>query len=137
MSKPVAPGVVCKCDDPSAWCPAHGRPPMPKASRIVEVPASGNLPRGVVKEFVKHEFFIVTSGGIYGHYGKGATLEAARRAWRKAGGRKAEGRYVETRFTSHLPFAPMDRPALETEADAWVGQDGSYNWVRCEKEKLN
>ena len=41
---------------------------------------------------------------------------------------------TENRFTSKLPFAPFDRKAEEGEADAWVGQDGSLNWTRCERE---
>ena len=58
-----------------------------------------------------HERFIVTSGGIYGHYGSGATLEEARRNWKKADGKKKEGGYREQRFTSKLPFAPVGRDA--------------------------
>lgn len=80
-----------------------------------------------------NEFFIVTSGGMYGHFGKGTTLKAAVSAWRKAGGRKKDENYRVTRFTSELPFAPFDRPATEQEADAWVGRHGSLNWVRCER----
>lgn len=106
-------------------------------SRIVEVPASGNLPRGVVEEYLPYELYIVTSGGMYGHYGKGATLEEARKAWRKAGGRKAEGNVRELLFISRLPFAPFDRNATEQEADAWIGRDGSINWVRCTREEVN
>lgn len=81
-------------------------------------------------------FYIVVSGGIYGHYGKGTTLEAARSAWRKAGGRKNGGGYRELTFQSELPFAPMDRSATESEADAWVGQDGGVVTVRCQKVSL-
>ena len=33
QSKPIAPGVVCKCDDPTAFCPMHGRPPMPSSTK--------------------------------------------------------------------------------------------------------
>lgn len=105
-------------------------------SRIVEVPASGNLPRGVALEYIPYELHVVTSGGIYGHYGKGETLDDARKAWRKAGGRKAHGNVRELRFTSCLPFAPFDRDATDKEADAWVGRDGSVNWVRCKREEL-
>lgn len=32
-SKPICPGVVCKCDDPAAFCPMHGRPPMPSSTK--------------------------------------------------------------------------------------------------------
>ena len=83
-----------------------------------------------------NEFFIVMGGGMYGHYGKGATLEAAHAAYRKAGGKRRGVMLTENRFTSELPFAPFDRKAEEGEADAWVGQDGSLNWVRCERELI-
>lgn len=83
-----------------------------------------------------NQLIIVTSGGLYGHYGKGDTLDKAKAAWRKAGGTKKEGGYKEIRFLSRLPFAPSDRDAKATEADAWVGRDGSINWVRCDREYL-
>ncbi len=80
-----------------------------------------------------NEFFIVMSGGLYGHYGKGSTRNDAIKAWKKAGGRKSEKGYREVKFVSELPFAPFDRAAKDSEADAWVGRDGSINWIRCEK----
>ncbi len=81
-----------------------------------------------------HKFFIVMSGGLYGHFGKGYTLDQAQAAWKKAGGRKKEGGYKEYAFLSSLPFAPIEKlKADDNEADAWVGRDGSLNWVRCEK----
>ncbi len=83
-----------------------------------------------------NERFLVTSGGLYGHYGQGATPDEARRNWRKAGGTKKEGNYREQKFTSALPFAPLDREVNDTEADAWIGRDGSTNWVRCDREVL-
>lgn len=75
------------------------------------------------------------SGGIYGYFGKGYTLEEAKKAWRKAGGKKNQNFYREIVFQSNLPFAPMDRAATEEEADAWIGKDGSVNWIRCEQER--
>lgn len=80
-----------------------------------------------------HEFFIVATietGG--GHFGKGKTLTEAEAALRKAGGKKRAKRIIH-RFYSELPFAPFDRPATENEADAWMGKDGSLNWIRCKK----
>lgn len=83
------------------------------------------------------EFFIVTSfRDGYGYYGKGNTLEAARKRWRAAGGRKCTQGYKEFRFTSELPFAPMDRDATEQEADAWVTRYGELQWLRCNREEL-
>ena len=83
-----------------------------------------------------HEFFIVTSGGFYGHYGKGSTLAEAQRAWRSAGGKKRGNAYAEVKFTADLPFAPYTREANEDEADAWVDQMGTLRWVRCEMEYI-
>lgn len=80
-----------------------------------------------------YSFFIVMSGGIFGHYGKGTTIEAAQKAWRKAGGRKKDGGYRELEFASELPFAPFDRAANENESDAWVAQDGSIMRLRCDR----
>lgn len=82
------------------------------------------------------ERFLVMSGGLYGHYGFGDTLQQARQRWRKYGGKKKEGNYREFRFYSRLQFAPPDRDAEHTEADCWVGRDGSITFVRCEKEQL-
>jgi hypothetical protein len=80
--------------------------------------------------------YIITSGGLYGHYGSGATLTEATAKWKKAGGKTKEGNYRVQRFTSKLPFAPTNREATEHEADCWIGRDGSTNWVRCEREVL-
>ena len=83
-----------------------------------------------------YERFIVQSGGLYGHYGLGETVDVARQNWRRAGGKKKEGNYREFRFYGKLPFAPTDRDAKTTEADCWVNKDGSHTWQRCEREEL-
>lgn len=83
-----------------------------------------------------NELYIVTGGGMYGHYGKGRTLAEAHAAYRKAGGKHRGVMLTEQRFTSELPFAPFDRDARPDEADAWVGRDGSINWVRCDRELI-
>lgn len=79
------------------------------------------------------KFFIVISGSYCGYYGTGTSLSDARKAWHKAGGRSTDKGYRVEEFTSSLPFAPRDRQATEKEADAWVGRDGSLNWIRCER----
>lgn len=71
--------------------------------------------------------------GLGGSWGAGATVEEARKNFKKVGGRKVEAGW---RFTSDLPFAPPDRPAKNNESDCWVGRDGSVNWVRCAREEL-
>ncbi len=81
-----------------------------------------------------NERFICISmeSSCYGHWGTGDTLEKAKKALRKAGGKVKGCRVI--RFTSDLPFAPVTKlKADETEADCWVGRDGSVNWVRCER----
>jgi hypothetical protein len=83
-----------------------------------------------------NEMYLVTSGGIYGHFGRGETLAKAIAGWKKAGGKKKEGGYREQRFYSDLPFAPADRDATPTEADAFIGQDGSTNYIRCKREVI-
>ena len=80
-----------------------------------------------------NERYIVTSGGLYGHFGSGSTLDEAKKNWRKAGGLKREGNYREQKFVSEMPFAPANRQATKEEADCWIGQDGSTNWVGCER----
>lgn len=80
-----------------------------------------------------HVLHIVVGGkGLYGHYGKGTTLAEAQAAYKKAGGKKRDKQIVH-RFESELPFAPFDRDATDEEADAWVGRDGSINWLRCQR----
>lgn len=79
----------------------------------------------------KNEFWIVMDAGMYGQFGKGATQNDARTAYRKAGGKGRKVRIQQ--FESDKPFAPFDRQATEDEADAWVGEDGSTNWVRCKR----
>lgn len=82
------------------------------------------------------ELYLVTSGGLYGHFGRGSTEEEAVSRWKKAGGKKKEGNYRVQKFTSDKPFAPADRDANADEADAWIGSDGSTNWIRSEREIL-
>jgi len=84
-----------------------------------------------------NEKYIVTASqdGLYGHWGSGATVDEALAKLRKAARRRPKKANVRVcRFTSDLPFAPPDREARVSEADAWVGRDGSVNWVRCERE---
>jgi hypothetical protein len=80
--------------------------------------------------------YIVTSGGLYGNFGRGTTIEEARRNWKKAGGRKSHPGYREQQFTSDLPFVPIDekREANPDEADAFIAGDGSVCWIRCTRE---
>ena len=71
-----------------------------------------------------------------GYWGAGATVEEAKNNLRRAGGKLKEG-FMLWKFTSKLPFAPSTKKvADETEADCWVGQDGSMSWVRCEREEV-
>lgn len=82
---------------------------------------------------------MVPDAAQYGWFGNGDTLESAERAARAAARRPTAARWKARRvyrFTAALPFAPYDRDATENEADAWVGRDGSINWVRCDREKL-
>lgn len=83
-----------------------------------------------------NERYIAMSGdGLYGHWGAGDTAEDARKKLKKAGG-KVEG-CILYRFTSELPFAAADKKvADDTEADCWVGRDGSMNWIRCKREEV-
>lgn len=81
-----------------------------------------------------HELFIARSfDGYGGHWGVGASRNAAVEKMRAAGAKKRD-RYKLWRFYSELPFAPTDRDAHEDEADAFVGGDGTVNWIRCERE---
>ncbi len=83
-----------------------------------------------------HERFIVVScsrEAFGGHWGQGETLDEAVENCRKAGGRKRDDYRKVWRFTSELPFAPVDRDALSSESDAYVGQDGQMYWKRCER----
>ena len=82
-----------------------------------------------------NERYIAISGsGGYGSWGAGPTINDAKRNLHQARG-KVRGLRV-FRFTSESPFAPADRDAGEDEADCWVGQDGSVNWIRCEREEV-
>jgi hypothetical protein len=80
-----------------------------------------------------YERWLVTTGGMFGHFGSGATRDEAAKNWRKAGGRKTEGNYREQQFRSSLPFAPAGRAATPEEADAFISRDGTTNWVRCQR----
>lgn len=82
-----------------------------------------------------HERYIATSGGLYGNWGNGDTVEDAKKNLRKAGG-KIKGCKL-WKFTSQLPFAPTDKQIAEqAEADCWIGRDGSMSWVRCQREEM-
>ena len=83
-----------------------------------------------------NERFIAAISNLYGHWGVGTTLGEALTNARKAGARKRD-KFRTWQFTSELPFAPPDREATEEEADCWVGQDGSINWVRCDSVRLS
>ena len=76
-----------------------------------------------------HERFIAIS---LGYWGKGNTIDAAKSALRKAGG-KSRG-CVVWKFTSELPFAPNDRDATEDETDCWVSRDGMLVSIRAKRE---
>lgn len=79
-----------------------------------------------------NNFYIAISGDFYGYFGNGFTEDEAKKNLRKAGG-KIKGCRIE-KFTSELPFVGLDkRQANENEADAWIGKDGSINWIRCER----
>lgn len=87
-----------------------------------------------------HERFIAlsTGKGFGGYWGSGETLEKAKKNLKASGGHvgKKPGLRV-FRFTSELPFAPAAcLQATDQEADCWVGQDGSMNWVRCQREEV-
>jgi len=100
--------------------------------------ASGGPRRSIVKETEMNERWIVKSFDpktIGGNWGVGATREEAVANARKAGAKKRD-KFRVWRFTSELPFAPIDRGAFNDEADCWVGQDGSTNWIRCERELI-
>lgn len=71
-----------------------------------------------------------------GYWGAGDTVEKAKSQLRKAGGRLKDGFNIY-RFSSDKPFAPSTRDATDTEADCWIGRDGSINWIRCERELIN
>lgn len=83
-----------------------------------------------------NEYFIllgVTKDRFGGYWGGGATIEDAKKKFRKAGGRTVT---VVNRFTSALPFVAADREATEQEADAYVSKDGTLCWIRCERKVL-
>lgn len=85
-------------------------------------------------------FYIVSSsawaqGG--GYFGVGKTLDEARKNWKQAGGKPRDNVVKEHLFTSPLEFAPPERDANKNEADAWIEQDGSLYWIRCEKRTLS
>jgi hypothetical protein len=89
---------------------------------------------------MSHRRYIVleSKDGIWGHWGRGATLDEARENLRRAARRPGKARPAdrEYEFASDLPFAPGDREATDDEADAWIGQDGSLNWIRCQLRQL-
>ena len=73
---------------------------------------------------------------LEGFFGCGETVEKARANCIKAMPSKYRRRKVKesvSKFTSELPFAPSNREAMDKEADAWCGKDGSINWLRCER----
>lgn len=76
--------------------------------------------------------FIVMSTGQYGTWGAGETLAAAEANRIKAKGKRRDSVRV-MKFESALPFAPSGRDATDNEADAFVGKDGTINWIRCER----
>jgi hypothetical protein len=92
-----------------------------------------------------HERFIAVcavSTTLGGYWGSGDTMEQATERMMDSGVRakkhgKAKREFRAYRFTSDLPFAPTDREATETEADCWMGQNGSINWIRCDYSELS
>lgn len=72
-----------------------------------------------------------------GWWGVGEVAEEAIRQCRNSGAKRKSDRFKLWRFDSRLPFAPRDRDALDTEADAWVGQDGGVRWIRCDRVELD
>lgn len=85
---------------------------------------------------MNRRFILVISEGGYGYWGTGATVAEALVALRKSSGKRGNIKFLTLMFTSELPFAPSDRTAYDGEADAWIGRDGSLNYVRCEKTDL-
>ncbi len=83
-----------------------------------------------------NEYYIALTGGLYGYWGVGCTPTEALENVPMGMGSKKSKKTVFTieRFFSQKPFAPTDRAAEDNEADAWVGKDGSINWLRCERE---
>lgn len=85
-----------------------------------------------------NERYIAVSNdtGYSGNFGYGDTIDHAKKNLRKAGGRIKGCRIAK--FTSALSFVEIGnkREAGANEADAWIGRDGSVNWVRCEREWL-
>ena len=90
-----------------------------------------------------------TSDGLYGHFGYGDSMIESLQNLKKSSGEirknRKTGEYKPKkgyslkvyRFLSELPFAPHNREAAEQEAYAWIGQDGSCNWIRCERELIH
>ena len=119
---------------------------------VVVVVADGKItkgkayPSGVfrpieIMSLKKHQFVIVHTTGLYGYWGGGTTIDTAFRNAVTASGKTArmlrrQGGLRIKVFTSDLPFAPCERDATEDEADAWMGQDGSLSWVRCDRHDL-
>lgn len=80
--------------------------------------------------------FIAVIGSGSGYWGAGETKDQAIAKMRKAGCRLADVKKASIyQFSSELPFAPANREAEDDEADCWVGQDGSMNWIRCDRTK--
>ena len=79
-----------------------------------------------------HVRYIAMTTGFFGHWGVGGTQAKAVEKMRKSGA-KTRDHYRVYRFASELPFAPADREATDLEADCWIGQDGSCNWIRCKR----
>lgn len=81
---------------------------------------------------MRERYIARTVGGLYGYWGAGRIEDEAIEKMRKSGAKRRDP-YRVYKFTSDLPFAPVDREATEQEADCWVGEDGSCNWIRCER----
>lgn len=84
-----------------------------------------------------YKFIAISSDGVYGKFGYGYTAEEAAKNLKKAGGRAKGAKIV--RFKSDLPFVEIglaDEAKLN-QSDAWIGQDGSINWIRCDREWLD
>jgi hypothetical protein len=87
-----------------------------------------------------HTRFIIMS---YGHFGVGATLDEAivnhKKARRGQGRLPKDAKVLAFKYESPLPFCPVTetRDATEDEADAWVGRDGSTNYVRCSAQQID
>jgi hypothetical protein len=84
-----------------------------------------------------YEQFIFMSGGVFGRWGVGSTLQQAIDNWKSAGGKNSDSGLRYYRFSSEFPFAPAGRDALQGEADAFVDQtSGDLVWSQCELDPV-